>query len=362
MDHTTKLGLPYIVSQQAQKHVTHNEALRQLDAMIYASVQTIGGVTMPPSDATAGQSFIVADAAEDAWLGQAGAMATWVDGAWLFSQPNAGWLVWAEDEARLYVYDGTGFVPVARNPTFQDQLGINAQPDAINRLAVSSPASLFDNRDGGHQLVVNKAHINDTASVLFQSTYTGHAEMGLAGDDIWRIKVSADGNAWQDALTADPATAQLHAPAGLKLGNGGTPLSIYDEGVFAPALAGSSITGAPNYTVSGGRWTRIGNLVTVNGRLVWSALGGLRGYVTLTGLPFNCRSGLENRATMTSSWYNGLNLGAGVTMLGGFTEPGADYIRLWGAYQAQEGINRLLNETHVSESGEMSFSCVYMAE
>ena len=37
-DTTTHLGLPYLLAAQAQKHVTHNEALRLLDAMVQLSV------------------------------------------------------------------------------------------------------------------------------------------------------------------------------------------------------------------------------------------------------------------------------------------------------------------------------------
>ena len=37
-DITTHLLLPYILAAQAQKHVTHNEALRLLDAIVQLSV------------------------------------------------------------------------------------------------------------------------------------------------------------------------------------------------------------------------------------------------------------------------------------------------------------------------------------
>ena len=37
-DHTTHLLLPYILAAQAQKHVTHNEALRILDGLVQLSV------------------------------------------------------------------------------------------------------------------------------------------------------------------------------------------------------------------------------------------------------------------------------------------------------------------------------------
>ena len=46
-DITTHLLLPYILASQAQKHVTHNEALRLLDAMVCVSackIDPLGGV------------------------------------------------------------------------------------------------------------------------------------------------------------------------------------------------------------------------------------------------------------------------------------------------------------------------------
>ena len=40
-DTTTHLGLPYLLAAQAQKHVTHNEALRLLDAMVHSEMLPI---------------------------------------------------------------------------------------------------------------------------------------------------------------------------------------------------------------------------------------------------------------------------------------------------------------------------------
>ena len=39
-DETVNLALPYILSAQAQKHVTHNEALRRLDGLIQLVLQS----------------------------------------------------------------------------------------------------------------------------------------------------------------------------------------------------------------------------------------------------------------------------------------------------------------------------------
>jgi hypothetical protein len=38
MDKSDNLNLPYIMPSQAQKHVTHNEAIRALDAMLHLAV------------------------------------------------------------------------------------------------------------------------------------------------------------------------------------------------------------------------------------------------------------------------------------------------------------------------------------
>jgi hypothetical protein len=90
-----------------------------------------------------------------------------------------------------------------------DKLGINATADTTNRLALKSPASLFDNVGNGHQQKINKAAAGDTASQLFQTGYSGRAEYGLTGDDNFHIKVSPDGSAWKEALMVDRTTGFL---------------------------------------------------------------------------------------------------------------------------------------------------------
>ena len=46
-DISPHLLLPYLVAAQAQKHVTHNEALRLLDALVQLSVLNLN-LTAPP--------------------------------------------------------------------------------------------------------------------------------------------------------------------------------------------------------------------------------------------------------------------------------------------------------------------------
>jgi hypothetical protein len=48
-DTTAILGMPYLMPSQAQKHVTHNEALKALDALVQLSVMSKSGNAPPGS-------------------------------------------------------------------------------------------------------------------------------------------------------------------------------------------------------------------------------------------------------------------------------------------------------------------------
>lgn len=214
MDATENLNLPYILPAQAQKHVTHNEAIKALDALLHLTVAS-RNIAAPPASPSAGARYIVPSGATGAWSGQAKAVAAWQDGAWTFYAPREGWLACVLDENRLLLFRAGDWAAAAFDIAAVDRLGINATADATNRLAVASPASLFNNAGAGHQIKVNKAASGDTASLLFQTGWSGRAEMGLAGSDAFRIKVSADGSAFKDALVADPATGRVAFPAGV---------------------------------------------------------------------------------------------------------------------------------------------------
>ncbi len=74
MENTDRLNLPYLMSAQAQKHVTHNEALRMLDALLHLSV-TSRGASVPPSDPKESEAFLVGAKATAAWQGHDGEVA-----------------------------------------------------------------------------------------------------------------------------------------------------------------------------------------------------------------------------------------------------------------------------------------------
>ena len=212
MSDTPMLGLPLLSAAQAQKHVTHNEALLKLDALIHLSV--ISRSLAAPPAAADGDRYLVAASPSGAWAGQQGLLALAQGGGWVFITPRKGWRLWVESESKLLAFDGT----LWREPfTITDlanivRLGVNATADDVNRLAISSAASLFNHAGSDHRLKLNKNAAGDTASLLYQTNWSGRAEMGLTGSEDFRINVSGDGAAWKTALVIDRASGAVSLP------------------------------------------------------------------------------------------------------------------------------------------------------
>ena len=117
----------------------------------------------------------------------------------------------ADDDHLQYLTEGRG--DARYTPIDPVTLGVNSTADTTNRLAVSSPASLFNHDGNGHQVKINKNSGSDTASFLFQDGFSGRAEIGLTGDDDFHLKVSPDGSAWFDSIRIDRTTGKVSFPA-----------------------------------------------------------------------------------------------------------------------------------------------------
>lgn len=92
---TPRLGLPMLEPGQAQKEMTHNEALSRLDIATQPSILAIAAT--PPASPARGQCWLVADAAQGDWTGHANAVAAWTDGGWRFVAPFEGMRIWRID-------------------------------------------------------------------------------------------------------------------------------------------------------------------------------------------------------------------------------------------------------------------------
>jgi hypothetical protein len=106
---STHLNLPYIQPAQAQKHVTHNEAIELLDMIVQLTVQDFDAI-IPPTTPAEGETWALGAAPTEAWIGQAGDIASFRGGGWLFVTPQTGWQAYGVIPEQMRVF--MNFVPV----------------------------------------------------------------------------------------------------------------------------------------------------------------------------------------------------------------------------------------------------------
>ena len=273
MDNTHHLQMPFIMAAQAQKHVTHNEALTALDALVQLAVDEVD-VDTPPADPSEGTRMIVGSQPEDAFANHATEIAAFQDGAWNFYSPRDGWLVWSKIDSSLLVFEDGTWVNFGQSDGVFDRLAVNTGLDENHMLALSGSSSMFSHEGSGHRLIINRASPTDIASLLFQTAFEGQFEAGLFDQNSFRLKGSMDGSDFSDLLIADAENNQLFFPAVPSLARGGDLLINGDFSINQRNFAGGSLA---DETFGFDRWKAIGSTeITATGGTVNLSAGTIR--------------------------------------------------------------------------------------
>ncbi len=84
-DSSSRFNLPYLAVGQAQKEITHNEALIMIDALLHPAVEA--ELITPPTaldETHAGRCWLVGSGASGVWQNKAGQLACWTGNSWRF--------------------------------------------------------------------------------------------------------------------------------------------------------------------------------------------------------------------------------------------------------------------------------------
>ena len=275
-DTTPRAGAPLLGAAQAQKHVTHTDALYQFDAFLCTRLLD-RDLSTPPSSPADGDTYLVKATGAGTWTGQDGKIAYCADGAWRFYAPFAGLVAFVSDESVLIVFDGTNWVSYASLIALQNvpMLGVNTTADSTSKLSVQSNAALFSDvptgagGSGDMRVALSKQASGNTASLLLQDNLSGRAEIGLSGDDDLHVKVSSDGAAWTDALCVPASSGQvqllkgqLKFPATANPSTDANTLDDYREGTCTPTVSFNTAgTSSFGYATQTGTYIKIGRKV-----------------------------------------------------------------------------------------------------
>ncbi len=111
---TARHRLPLLAVAQAQKEITHNEALVRIDALLHPVAQD--ELSAPPvtTDADIGKCWLVAASPAGEWAGRTGQLAIWIGGGWRFCAAEEGTrLRLQSSEVDLTRIDGQWIIPPA---------------------------------------------------------------------------------------------------------------------------------------------------------------------------------------------------------------------------------------------------------
>ena len=285
---TPRLGLPFLAAGQMQKHVTLNESLTRLDALVQTAVASRSISTQPP-DPTDGALYILpAGANGAAWIGRpAGTLMRAEGGGWLAVEVPEGLVALVLDADEVVVRHGAAWRPlgsrlgVAQGLT---RLGVGATADAANPFVAKLNAALWtaleatSGGDGDLRLTLNKETGSDVLSLLFQSGYGGRAELGLIGDEDLRLKVSSDGSNWREAFAVNRASGRATFPLGVGrrertafTEDGTYTVPVWAQTVEAIVVGGGGGGGAGSFALSGARHGGGGGGAGGVGRASWQA-------------------------------------------------------------------------------------------
>ncbi|AXS39970.1 DUF2793 domain-containing protein [Breoghania sp. L-A4] len=220
MSDTPRLALPLIMAAQAQKHVTHNEALVRLDALVHLYILD-RDLSDPPAGPADGDTYLVAAGASGEWAGADGQIAFSLDGLWTFHDPFAGLVGFVANEGAIIAYTASGWQDFSALLSLQNlpHVGVNTTASDSQRLSVKSDEVVLSHDDvtpgtGSMVTTLNKAAAGNDAGHAFKVGWSTRALAGLFGDEDYAVKVSADGASYRTALSVDRASGEVRFPSG----------------------------------------------------------------------------------------------------------------------------------------------------
>ncbi len=190
-DSTTHLQLPFVLAAQAQKHVTVNESLLRLDALVQAVVVSATTTVQPGSPADGAIYLLPSGKTGTDWGPMANdALAYYRDGAWEAITPRAGWRVYVADTGKFYAYSGTAWA------------GFNAE--TATALRTARTLSISGDATGS-------ASFDGSANAAIAATL---ANSGVTAGTYTKLTVDAKGRATAGAALAsgDVTTALGYTP------------------------------------------------------------------------------------------------------------------------------------------------------
>ena len=203
MSESTRLQFSYLAGGQAQKHVTVNESLRRLDALVQLSVKSATTSAQPGSPSDGDIYLLPAGKTGAAWGGMAdGALAYYRDGVWEELTPRHGWQAYVEDANALYARDASAWNRIAAKE--ERRLIFTPGGDGVVSIYRIDTARVQNPRTAAISSIAADVITLSTADagLFFNNTMMN----GVSYVRIWNTSKTPNQSAW---VKASPASNQL---------------------------------------------------------------------------------------------------------------------------------------------------------
>ena len=139
---TPRFALPLLFAAQAQKEFFVNEAASRTDALLHCAIE--GTANAPPAAPQPGETWLIGTAPSGAWTGQAGRIASFQGGSWVFQAPRDGIQVLSRQTGQRFDYRG-GWRKAVRpaNPLGGTTIDAEVRATLVNLLETLATAGIF---------------------------------------------------------------------------------------------------------------------------------------------------------------------------------------------------------------------------
>lgn len=166
---------------------------------------------------------------------------------------------------------------------------------------------------------------------------------GMGNDSV--LKLGTAGAEFTGPLTVD---GQIVFPATQNASADANTLDDYEEGNWTPSVGGNS-----TYTVQTGRYTKIGRMVIVSGRIVINVLG-TGSTSVISGLPFTVENASDQVFPVSVGFWN--NLAVSPVFVSGYAAINSTTIQITGITAAGASTGNL---AVFGDSADLMFSVAY---
>jgi len=194
----------------------------------------------------------------------------------------------------------------------------------------------------GQSTVGTTALVDGAVTTAKLSSATGSGAVALASLPTFGTTIGVGG------ATASASGAGVSFPATQSASSDANTLDDYEEGSWTPGLSGSF-----TYTSRSGKYTKIGNTVTVTGDIIWASNSSGSTSWAVTGLPFTVA---DNRVPATLGYMAGVDNIGGKQIIG-TTSSGATSFDFWAINDNAAPTN--IDASNISSTGEVQFCIVY---